>query len=257
MPLQRFDILTGIGTLASSAVAIYGWLYSIGLAQLFMFIAGAGFTMLNQERIENKRQQRERQRRMSELVYGPLHGLLNSILKNLEGFQPATDTCLDGITKGWRFNLDDIIRKKLGPQIEKFRERLVPYADLCKHARRETETHILKEFGKHKITKGVRFEVWLGGNVILSPSIVDIIFSDKTPLEYIAEKVSSYARPIVYVNNKSEGILSSEHRIHQISMDILPKVREDLSVQEQRREREYLIKECNSLIESTEKQIVL
>lgn len=257
MPLQRFDVLTGIGTLASSAIAIYGWLYSIGLAQLFMFIAGAGFTMLNQERIENKRQQRERQRRMSELVYGPLHGELNSILKNLEGFQPATGTSLYGITKSWRFNLDDIIRKKLGPRIEKFRKRLVPCADLCIHAKRETETHILKEFGKHKITKGVRFEVWLGDHMILSPSITDIIFSDKTPLEYIAERVSSYATPIVHVNSKSEGKLSSEHRIQQISMDILLKVRENPTIQEYRREREDVIKECNSIIESTEKQIVL
>lgn len=251
MPSDRYDILTGIGTLASGAIAVYGWLYSIGLAQLFMFVAGACFTMFTQERLDKRRRKRDSDIKMTEHIYGPLHNELNSLLVNLENFQAPTGGSLIGIMKDFRFNL---VNKKLRYQIREFQERLEPYHVLLIVAQRETESHLMR--GK---VHNVRFDVWAGGDTIFQMPMIEPIFQDKTPLDFLAEKVGRYqdVSMIVYINNKSEGRFSSEHRIHQISMDILTKVREDPTVQRQRREREYLLDSCDMLIKSVEKKIIL
>lgn len=251
MPSDHSDFWAGVGTIASSIASAYAWLYSIGLVPLFTFITGACFTFWTQERLEKRRRERERDRLMTELVYGPLHKELNSILVNLENFQSPTGASLKGIMEDFRFNL---VKEELRRRIKFFEERLEPYRVLSSVARFETESHLMKGGGYE-----VHFEVWAGGNAIFQIPMIEPIFQDKSPLDFLREKMERYQNVsiIVYVKNKSEGHFSSEHRIHQISTDILLKVREDPRIQEQRREREYLMKECNSLIESIEKEIVL
>lgn len=235
-----------IGLIASLIVTYLTWVYSRDLAPIFMFIAGAFFTMLTQER-----RVRERAIKMTEHIYGPLHKELNSILTNLKGFGAPTGSSLKTIMNDFGFNL---VKKELGYRIGDFQERLEPYTVLWRAARYETESHLMMRGGME-----VRFEVWAGGDQILRFPMMEPIFKDKTPLDFLAEKVGRYQNisMIVYVKNKSEGQFSPEHRIHQTSIDILKKVREDPSVQRQRREREYLMKECNSLLTSLEKEFVL
>jgi len=251
MSSEHFDFWAGIGAIGSAIVSAFAWLYSIGLVPVSMFITGAFFTLWTQERLEKKRRKRDSDIKITEHIYGPLHKELNSILGSLKNFQSPTGASLKGIMEDFRFNL---VEKELRYQIWDFQEGLDPYTVLSSMAHYETESHLMTGGGME-----VMFEVHAGGDAIFQMPMIEPIFKDKTPLDFLAEKVERYqnASMIVYVKGKSEGLFSSEHRIHQISIDILTKVREDPSVQRQRKEREYLIKECTSLIESIEKEIVL
>ena len=250
------EIGAGVGAIASSIASAWAWSNSVGLVPVFTFIAGAFFTLWAQERLEKKRQKHERERFMTALVYGPLHKELNSILANLRAFQSNTSASLGIIMKDFMFNL---VKTELRNRIKEFQERLHPYAILLSDARRETETHVGRGLSNYEIKGQVTFVVFAGGGELFRIPMIEPIFADKSPLDFLEEKVGKYQADmlIVYVKNKSEGHFSSDHRIHQISMDILTKVREDPSVQRQRKEREYLIKECNSLIESLEKKFAL
>lgn len=240
----------------SSIAGAFAYLYSIGLVPVCMFIAGACFTLWTQERFEKKKRHRDREIKMTEHIYGPLHKELSSILVGLREFLSPTGVSLDGTIEDFRFGL---VKEELDRRIKEFRVRLTPYPDLLSRALNETNFHTSMELGKHEIKKDVRFSVFFGNSEIFTIPMTDIIFKDKTPLDYLTERTRPYknASIIVYVDSNSEGKFSSEHRMQQISKDILVRVREDPSVKEQREEREYLLKECASLIEAIEKEVVL
>ena len=251
------EIGTGAGAIISSIGSAWAWFNSIGLVPVFTFIAGAFFTLWTQERLEKKRRKRNYAIKMTEQIHGPLHKELNSALTNLRAFQSGFGASLETIMDDFRF---DLVKTKLRNRIKEFQERQHPYAILLRDARRETETHILRGLSDHEIKGKVRFDVFSAGDTLFSIPMIEPIFANKRPLDYIEEKVRRYqpvSMIIVYVKNKSEGRFSKDHRIHKISDDILNKVREDTTVRRQRKEREDLIKECNSLIESIGKEIVL
>lgn len=255
MHSDHSDIWTGIGALGSSAIAVYGWLYDIGLAQLFMFIAGACFSMFAQERLEKKRRKRDFELKMTEHVYGPMHKELSSILIELRAFGRSTPATVENIMNDFKFSL---IKDELHHRIKNFQEKLWPHTALLNEAERKTHSYIEGVLRGHKIMHGVTFSIWAGGSQIFNFPMLHPIFEDKTPLHFMIERAKPFrnASVTVNINNKSEGF-SGEHRIHKISIDILTKVREDSTVQQYRREREDLLKECNSLIELIRKKIVL
>ena len=256
MPSNRSIYWTAIAVIVSLIVYVMAWHYSLGLEPLFTFIAGASFTIFAHEILEKKRQKRNFDIKMTQRIYGPLHKELRSILTNLRASELVSGTSLNNVIEDFRFNLVD---KELRCQVKEFRERLLLYPDLYLVASHKTDSHTHMELTKHKIKGQVKFVVLLGNREIFTTIMQIPILGDKTPLDYLTEKARPYknTRMIVYADNVSEGDFSSEHRIHQFSMDILKRVREDPSVQEQRREREYLLEECNSLIESLKKEIVL
>lgn len=251
------DVWVGIGAVLSSILSGYAWLHSIGLLPLFTFIAGACFTLWTQERLEKKRGKREFGKKMTEHVYGPLHQALNLLLRDLRAFQSPTGQLhtLRTIMQNYRYGL---VQKELRHRLEEFEKRLQPYAALLFGARRETEVYIARGLGGHEIDKEVVFQIWFAQPTLSIP-IIDPIFNNKTPLDFLTEKTVGYSEfsIIVYVGGKSEGRFSSEHKIHQISKEILEEVGKDPKVREQRKERELLLKECNLLIESIRKEIVL
>lgn len=162
---------------------------------------------------------------------------------------------LNNIIENFRFNL---VEKEMAERIKEFRERMVPYTDLFIVARQQVDYHTKMELENYGI-KEVLFIILLGNREILRTSITYPIFEDKTPLEYQTEKTKQYKNTsmTVWMGKELEEPFSNEHKINRISKEVLMKVREDPSVQEQRKEREYLINECKSLIESIEKKIVL
>lgn len=256
MSPARSDIWAGVGAILSSLVSTYAWLYAIGLVPLFTFIAGACFTLWTQERLEMKRRKREFDKKMTEHVYGPMYKELISIHASLRGFQQSSGGLLYVIFQDYRFNL---VKEDLSRRIKELCYRLSPYSALLNEACRETETHIGRGLGKHKIEGVVRFVIWSGGREIFSFPIIEPVFEGKSPLDFLTERAEQYRNTslIIYVGRDSEGRFSKEHRIHQISLDILKEVRKDPTVQEQRRERELLLKECNELIEAIKEEIVL
>jgi len=260
MSSDHSDVWTGIGAILSSILSAYAWLNSIGLMPLFTFIAGACFTLLTQERLEKKRRKREFDKKMTQHIYGPIHRKLTAVLEALEAFTSPTDpfTPMFGfydIMSDYRYGL---VKKENRDQLEEFQKRLPPYAALLKEARREVESRTGRCLAEHG-TGNIRFEIWAGGETVKWVDIIDTIFEDKTPLQFLSEEARPYKNfsVIIYVGNASEGHFSEEHRMHRISLEILEEVRKDPTVQEQRREREVLLKQCNSLIESIEKKIVL
>lgn len=256
MSPARSDIWAGVGAILSSLVSAYAWLYAIGLVPLFTFIAGACFTLWTQERLEKKRRKRESDKKMTEHVYGPMYKELISIRASLRGFQSDHGGLLPAIFEDYRFNL---VKEDLSRRIKDLYHRLSPYSALLNEAHRETETHIGRGLTKHKIEGGVRFVVWSGGREIFIFPIIEPVFEGKSPLDFLTERAEPYRNTslIVSVGGKSEGQLSKEHRVHQISVDILEEIKKDPTVQEQRRERELLLKECNELIEAIKEEIVL
>lgn len=245
-----------MGAIASSIASAWAWFNSIGLVPVFTFITGAFFTMYTQERLEKKRRKRNFQIKMTEHIYGPLHRELNSILVNLKDFQWPTVTSFDNIMEDYRF---DLVKREIHTRIEEFKKRLPRYVALLSDARRETESYIMKGLSKHEKEWEVTFGIWIAGKQSHIISLIEPIFKDRGPLDFLIERTGSYenASIIVYVRGKSEGVFSKEHRIHKISMEILEEVRKDPLVIKQRRERENLLNECNSLIESLGKEIVL
>jgi len=232
----------------------------MGLVPLSTFITGACFTLYTQERLERKRRKREFDKKMTEYVYGPLHRELSLLLEDLRAFQSPTGSIdraadLGFITKDYRY---DLVQEKLRHRFEGLQKRLPLYATLVHEARSATEVYINRDLAKHEIGREVLFQIWAGGQVLSVP-IMEPIFCDKTPFDFLTEKGREYGkfRIIVYVGNKSEGEFSNEHKINQISKSILEEVRKESLVQEQRREREHLLKECTSLIELVRQEIVL
>jgi len=261
MSSDHSDVWTGIGAILSSILSAYAWLNSIGLVPLFTFIAGACFTLWTQERLEKKRRKREFDKKMTQHIYGPLHQKLTAILEELEAFRSPTDPFSPtfgfyDIMSDYRYGL---VKERIRYQFEEFQKSLSPYAALLKEAHREAESHMGRCLTKHEISGQIRFDIWAGGEMMYSIGILNCIFEDKTPLQFLTEEARPYKNflMVVCVGNDSEGKFSEEHRIHRISLEILEEVRKDPTVQEQRREREVLLKQCNSLIESTEKEIVL
>lgn len=255
MSSSHSDIWSGIGAILSSIVSIYAWLYSIGLVPLFTFIAGACFTLYTQERLEKKRRKQEFGKRMTEHVYGPLHQELSSIQGNLRAFQLHGVATLDGIIADYRYGF---VKEELRHRLEEFQRRLQHYGTLVYEARRVTEVCIDRGLKENKIDRGVVFEIWAGGQILQYP-LIDLIFSDENPSDFLAEKARAYGEVtmIVRIGSASDGVYSSKHRINQICMKILEEVGKDPMVQEQRRQRERLLTECKSLIESIRKEIVL
>jgi hypothetical protein len=135
---------------------------------------------------------------------------------------------------------------------------LRPYYPLWSDARRETESHVMKWLGKHEIKWEVVFEIWAGHERPRIP-LTTPIFEDKTPLEYLTDKTSRYrnASIIVYAHGKSLGQFSKDHKVNQISTEMIKEARENSIIQQQRSERKELLKDCSSLIEAVEKKIVL
>jgi hypothetical protein len=261
MSSNHSDIWTGIGAILSSILSAYAWLNSIGLVPLFTFIAGACFTLWTQERLEKKRRKREFDKKMTQHIYGPIHQKLTAVLEALEAFRPPTDPSTPifsfyDIMSDYRYGL---VKKENRDQLEEFQKRLPPYTALLKEARREVESLTGRCLAEHGISENIRFYIWAGGETVEWVDPIDTILKDKTPLQFLSEEARPYKNfsMIVYVGNASEGHFSEEHRIHPISLKILEEARKDPTVQEQRREREVLLKQCNSLIESTEKKIVL
>lgn len=261
MSSDHSDIWTGMGAILSSILSAYAWLNSIGLVPLFTFIAGAFFTLLTQERLEKKRRKRGFDKKMTQHIYGPIHRKLTTVLEEIEAFRSPTDPytssfSFHGIINDYRYGF---VKKENRDQLEEFQKRLPPYAALLKEARREVESLTGRCLSEHGISGNIRFEVWAGGETIKWGDLIDTILEDKTPLQFLVEEARHYKNfsMIVYVGNVSEGNFSEEHRMHRISLEILEEARKDPTVQEQRREREVLLKQCNSLIESTEKKIVL
>jgi hypothetical protein len=256
MSPARSDIWAGVGAILSSLVSTYAWLYAIGLVPLFTFIAGACFTLWTQERLEMKRRKREFDKKMTEHVYGPMYKELTSIRASLRGFQQSSGGLLHTIFQDYRFNL---VKEDLSRRIKELCCRLPPYSALLNEASSETEIYIGRGLKKHKIEGGVRFVIWSGSREIFSYPLTDPVFEDKSPLDFLTKRAEPYRNTfvIVYVGRDSEGRFSKEHRIHQISLDILKKTRKDPTVQKQRRERELLLKECNELIEAIKEKIVL
>lgn len=126
-------------------------------------------------------------------------------------------------------------------------------------ARNKTDMRIMSELNEHAIIKqNVVFKIVSVGQEP-SFSLREIIFMDKTPLDYLLERAKPYRNPmfVVHLQGESEERFSSEHRIHKISLDILKEVRENPLIQKYRRERESLIKECNSLLGEIEEKFVL
>jgi hypothetical protein len=261
MSSDHSDVWTGIGAILSSILSAYAWLNSIGLVPLFTFIAGACFTLWTQERLEKKRRKREFDKKMTQHIYGPIHQKLTEVLEELEAFRSPTDPFnpmygFYNIMSDYRYGL---VKKENRDQLEEFQKRLPPYAALLKEARREVESRTGRCLAEHGISGNIRFEIWAGGETIKYTDVIATILKDKTPLQFLSEEARPYKNfsMIVYVGNASEGNFSEEHRMHRISLEILEEVRKDPIVQEQRREREVLLKQCNSLIESIEKEIVL
>ena len=259
---DHFEFLAGLGTVVFIIMSVLAWFRYLPyeLTTVFTFLAGSFFTLWNVERLENKRRKRDREVKMTEYVYGPLHQELNALLKDLRTFQSPTGSVnrvakLERVMENYRY---DLVEEKLRHRLEKLQERLEPYSALVHAARRETETHILRGLRKLEIDRRVRFDIWVGGKRINVP-IIDPIFRGKTPLDFLTEKVRGFRKfsLTVYVGNKTEGRFSSEHRIHQISKDILKEASENPTIQEQRRERVRLIQECNSLFGEIEKKVVL
>jgi len=258
---DRSDIWSGIGAVLSTAVSVYGWFYSIGLASLFTFIAGALFTLATQERLEKKRQKREFDKKMTEHIYGPLHQELNSILKDLKNFQSPVDSVnrvatLENFMENYRY---DLVNEELRYHLEEFQKRLQPYAVLWREARNETEIRTKRSLDKHEISGKITFVITAEMQEIDRTNIIELVFRNKTPLQFFAQKAGPYgtAYMIGYVGQKSEGYISKDHRMHKISMEITKELSKTPTIQAQRKEREHLLEECYSLIETIRKQIVL
>jgi hypothetical protein len=258
MSSDNSDIWAGIGTIVSSIASAYAWLYSIGLVPLFTFITGVFFTIWAQERLEKKRRKRNFRIQMTKYIYGPLHRELSTILRDLRVFHLPSEASLKDIAEDFRFSL---VKEELQHQIEEFQKMIPHYTILWSLARKKTDFHISIVQRKHKIERDIKFNLWVGEGAkeIFIVTMEEPIFEDKTPLDYLTERARRYTNTsmMVHVGQKSEGAFSKEHRVHQISLEILAKVREDASVQEQREERKRLLEECSSLVELIEKEIVL
>jgi len=263
MLLGRSDIRAIIGTAVSSALSVYAWLYSIGLVPLFTFITGFFFTLWTQERFENKRRKQEFDRKMTEYIYGPLHQELSSFLKGLTEFQSSLNpvdriSTLSSFMKDYRYGF---AKEEIHHCVEELQKRLLPYAKLFDEARSRTQFFIEQGLDKYQIDHLVRFSV-LGSEKqgLYHVAIIEPIFRDKTPSQFLAEQPIPYGNTstMVYTSYRPAGeLFSNEHRIEQISKDVLEKVRKDPTIQEQRRERELLIKECTSLLGIIRKEITL
>jgi len=210
------DIWAGVGAILSSIASAYAWLYSIGLVPLFTFIAGVLFTLWTQERLEKKRQKREFDKKMTEYIYGPLHQELNSLLNDLKAFQSPADpvnrvATLNNIMKDYRY---DLVKDEIRHRLEDLQKRLPPYAAILNEARRETETHIGRRLHENGISREIKFVIWAGGLEIDNTVMIEPIFRDKTPLQFLYERARPYRNTsmIVYVGPKSEGQFSKEHR---------------------------------------------
>jgi hypothetical protein len=261
MSSNHSDVWTGIGAILSSILSAYAWLNSIGLVPLFTFIAGAFFTLLTQERLEKKRRKREFDKKMTQHIYGPIHQKLTAIFEEIEAFRSPTDPSpssfgIYDIMIDYRYGL---VKKEDRDLLEEFQKRLPPYAALLKEAHGEVESLTRRCSSEHGISGNIRFEIRVVGETMGWTDLVGTILKDKTPLQFLVEEARHYKSfsMIAYVGNISEGNFSEEHRIHRISLQILEEARKGPRVQEQRREREVLLKQCNSLIESIKKKIVL
>ena len=192
---------------------------------------------------------------MTEHIYGPLHKDLTSKRVSVTAFQGVIDISYD-IMSDFRFNL---VKDDLSRRIKDFQDKLTRYSFLLSQAHHETEFHISMGLSKHEIKAEVIFAIWSGGQEVFRFPLREPIFRDKTPLDFLNEKAKLYPNTsmIVYVGNKSEGKFSNEHRIHHISKEILTSVRKDATVQQFRRERKVLLKECTSLLEAIENEFVL
>lgn len=185
-----------------------------------------------------------------------MHKELTSIRRALRAHQQVSSASLDVIKDDYRFNL---VEENLSTAIEEFEGRLPTYNDLSNDALRQTEILIRRGLSNSGIEGEIGFAILRGMHGDIRFSLTESIFKDKSPLNHLTERAKELRDPlkVVYVGGKSEGRFSSEHRIHKISIDILKEVREDPLVQEHRRERKRLLKECDSLIESIEKMFVL
>jgi len=264
MPLGRSDVWASVGTAVSSALSVYAWLYSIGLVPLFTFITGAFFTLWTQERFEDKRRKQEFDRKMAEHVYGPLHQELSYFREDLINFQSSmgpTDriSTLANFMRDYRYGF---VKEEIRHGIEGLQKRLLPYATLFNEARNITRSLIEKGLDKYEIHHFVTFKV-IGNEKqdLYSIPIIEPIFRDKTPLQFLAEQPIPYrsTSTIVLVGYSPPigELFSNEHRIEHISKDVLAKMRKDSTVQEQREERNLLIKECTSLLGMIRKEITL
>ena len=264
MILGRSDVWTSIGTVVSSALSVYAWLYSIGLVPLFTFVTGSFFTLWTQQRFESKRRKQEFERKMTEYVYGPLHQELSSFLKDLIDFQSSTSptdriSALANFTKNYRYGF---AKKEMLHGMEELQKRLLPYATLVNEARRITQSFIEESLDKHQIHHFVTFKVLSSEKQELYfISMIEPIFRDKTPLQFLAEQPIPYRNTstmvFISLNPGSGEPFSSEHRIEQISKGVLEELRKDPTVQEQRAERKILIEECILLLEMIRKEITL
>lgn len=248
---DNIDLWTSIGTIVSTGLSVFAWLNAIGLVPLFTFIAGVFFSLWTQERIEKRREKRDFNRQMTSYAFGPLHKELNTISINLERFQTVDEAPLDRIIDDFRFNL---IEEKLKARIRDFCDRLPHYNVLWSIANNETNFHISMAMDKR-----VSFAIMVGSQEFYRYDLWEPIFKGKEPLEFLTEKGKQYQDTsiIVYVENKSEGYLSNDQRISKISRQILTTVVQNPKIQEQRNERENLLKECHALIKLAAEKIVL
>jgi len=257
MSSNHSDLWAGIWAGLSSIGTALAWWWNWGPLQiLFSVLTGAAVTYFAQARLEKRKRKQDRQIKMTQQVYGPLLKELNSIRDHFRWFQGVSASSLEHIVDDWMFSL---MKEELVLRIKDFQKKLIHYMALWKEAYRETETYILRRLGKHEIKGEITFRISSAGRDEYIISLKEPIFRDMIPLDFLTEKARPYTNPhvIVYVREKSEGTFTNEHRIHQISLNILREVREDSLVQEYRREKEHLLKECQALRESIEKLLVL
>lgn len=263
--LGRSDIKDVIGAAVASALSAFAYLYSIGLVPVFTFIAGMFFTMWAQERFEMKRRKQEFDRKMTEYIYGPLHQEVSSFLKDLEGFQSSLgpvdrNSTLAIFMKDYRYGFAE---KEIRDKAEDLQKMLLPYATLFNEARNKTLSLIKEGLIKSGIDQSVRFSILDSEKRSLGQSIeiIEPIFKDKTPWQFIAEQPVPYRNITIeiYIGYHPESVelFSKDHKIEQLSKEVLEKVRDDSLVEEYRQQRSLLMEKCVLLLGLIRTEITL
>jgi len=156
--LQKDDVIGGVGAIGSTLLAVFGYLWNIGIVQLmFTFLAGSFSTYVIQHRLqieqEKRRIAREHEILMRDKIYGPL---LQSLSWSFEKVRDIRDPMEGSYDKNPLMDIDNVmenhlyllVKKELRLHIQQIHRDLLKYRKLLMIAKDAVSTVAIPEVRK-------------------------------------------------------------------------------------------------------------
>jgi hypothetical protein len=257
------DVLTGIGTAISTAMAAISWLWNVGFLQLlFSFLTGSFATYFVQSRLQDRAEKRQIARNnfnlMRERIYGPLFNQLNRINEDLKAVR-ITET---GKTQGAKddhlyFMIPEGIRKS----IEKFFSRIENYGllvgvveGIAEQISREAISQDLHPSAMFSMT--LHYKLFVGPKHIQNVELHEALMMDSTPKQILESRAAGLK--IFAIDRVVGGYgYSDNDAVDKACEKALQKIRHEDTFQKKETERKSLIQEAETVISSIKPYIEL